>query len=197
MKHISIIIKVFVYILIALIVVIMFFAPVRNYMNNLLRHNKQEEVEDQIIGRVSGYNEHVKEIQESLKEAGFDPGSVDGVLGEKTRMAIKGFQKKEGLKSTGKIDSATQLALNRVKEIKKPSSGAKLKFASLNITAPEDKKQIQIALQNAGYYKGKIDGKIGSRTKAAIIAFQKAKQLNPDGVVDAKTWEELKRYLKN
>lgn len=31
-------------------------------------------------------------IQEALKELGFDPGPIDGVLGEKTRSAVKLFQ---------------------------------------------------------------------------------------------------------
>ena len=52
-------------------------------------------------------------------------------------------------------------------------------------------KDIQEALLRAGFYKGKVDGKIGRMTKEAIKAFQTANGLNPDGVVGSKTWEKL------
>ena len=55
--------------------------------------------------------------------------------------------------------------------------------------------QIQLALQNAGYYSGKIDGKIGPQTKEAIKNFQSANNLEADGKVGPKTWHILKRYI--
>jgi len=113
--------KVFGFILLIVILTIMFVSPVRNYMNNLFHKDKNELQEEQIIGKVSGYNPRIKEIQEILKEAGFEPGPIDGVMGGQTRTAIKEFQKKKSLKPTGKIGSTTQLALNREKEITKSS----------------------------------------------------------------------------
>jgi peptidoglycan hydrolase-like protein with peptidoglycan-binding domain len=56
--------------------------------------------------------------------------------------------------------------------------------------------RLQTALKNAGFYNGKIDGKIGPGTKAAIIEFQRSKGLTADGVVGRKTWDTLKQYLK-
>ena len=56
-------------------------------------------------------------------------------------------------------------------------------------------KQIQRALKNAGYYEGPIDGKIGPKTKAAIIKFQKANSLQADGIVGKRTSAKLSRYL--
>jgi len=57
------------------------------------------------------------------------------------------------------------------------------------------KKQAQEALKNAGFYDGPIDGKVGPKTKDAIMAFQKENGLKVDGVVGRKTSVELKRYL--
>lgn len=54
---------------------------------------------------------------------------------------------------------------------------------------------IQKALKNAGFYSGAIDGKVGPRTKNAILEFQKAKGLKADGKVGPKTWVELEKYL--
>ena len=54
---------------------------------------------------------------------------------------------------------------------------------------------IQKALKNAGYYKGTMDGKIGSATKEAVKAFQRDNGLEPDGVVGRRTWDKLKVHL--
>lgn len=56
-------------------------------------------------------------------------------------------------------------------------------------------KDIQIALKNAGFYKGEIDGKIGSQTRGAVMAFQEQKGLKVDGVVGKNTWELLKEFV--
>ncbi|MBU1086082.1 MAG: peptidoglycan-binding protein [Candidatus Omnitrophica bacterium] len=53
--------------------------------------------------------------------------------------------------------------------------------------------QVQSALKKAGFYQGKIDGKIGSKTKAAIKAFQRKNNLKVDGVVGQGTWTKLKK----
>jgi len=54
---------------------------------------------------------------------------------------------------------------------------------------------VQKALKNAGFNPGPIDGKMGARTKAAIIEFQKANGLEPDGKVGPKTWARLQGFL--
>lgn len=56
-------------------------------------------------------------------------------------------------------------------------------------------KQIQVALKNAGFYNGSIDGKIGSETKKAITEFQKANGLKADGIVGQQTWSRLKEFV--
>ncbi|MDD5085567.1 MAG: peptidoglycan-binding domain-containing protein [Candidatus Omnitrophica bacterium] len=56
-------------------------------------------------------------------------------------------------------------------------------------------KDIQLALKNAGFYQGKIDGDLGPKTKASIRAFQKANKLAVDGKVGPRTWNKLKSHL--
>lgn len=46
---------------------------------------------------------------------------------------------------------------------------------------------VQVALYRHGYYKGPIDGISGPMTRRAIRSFQKAKGLEPDGVVGKRT----------
>jgi len=50
-------------------------------------------------------------IQQALKDRGFDPGDLDGTLGPRTRAAIREFQRKEGLKVTGRLDAQTKAKL--------------------------------------------------------------------------------------
>jgi hypothetical protein len=56
-------------------------------------------------------NDKAKEVQETLKEKGFDPGTADGVMGRKTTQAIRDFQKANNLQATGRLDEKTASAL--------------------------------------------------------------------------------------
>lgn len=179
-------------------------------VNNFGAEEKGRFNEEQIIGRVSGRNPRVEEIQELLKDVEFDPGSVDGVMGGQTRKAIKEFQEDRGLKPTGKIDSVTLAALHKAKENLREIAGIDSKdklsldkedgsqSEELNLSSNTEERilQIQTALKKAGFYNGELDGRIGSQTRKAIRAFQKANGLKPDSVVGLKTWEGLKEYLK-
>jgi len=53
----------------------------------------------------------VKKAQEALKEYGIDPGTIDGIMGPRTKSAIKMYQLENGLPETGILDSETQKAL--------------------------------------------------------------------------------------
>jgi peptidoglycan lytic transglycosylase len=51
--------------------------------------------------------DQVKQAQEALKTEGFHPGSIDGVVGRRTREALRAYQAREGLPATGVLDQAT------------------------------------------------------------------------------------------
>ncbi len=51
--------------------------------------------------------------------------------------------------------------------------------------------ELQRALANAGFSPGSADGAFGPKTKAAVIAFQRARGLSADGIVGPKTWAAL------
>ena len=59
------------------------------------------------------------------------------------------------------------------------------------IRVPISARELQTALQKAGYYSGNIDGKIGGQTIEAIKQFQRDNNLKVDGVVGANTWTKL------
>ena len=74
-----------------------------------------------------------------------------------------------------------------------PSAAEPAKIASRDLLTKN--KDIQTALKAANFYTGNIDGKMGPKTRKAIVEVQKAKGLKADGKVGSRTWMELEKYL--
>lgn len=53
----------------------------------------------------------VRSAQQALMDKGYNPGPVDGRMGPKTMVAIRDFQKAEGMKATGRLDTTTAMKL--------------------------------------------------------------------------------------
>ena len=53
----------------------------------------------------------VEAVQRALAERGYDPGDVDGAMGQRTAGALEAFQRSVGLPDTGAIDDDTWTAL--------------------------------------------------------------------------------------
>lgn len=53
-----------------------------------------------------------RQIQTALKNAGYDPGPIDGKTGAKTKKAIRDFQAANGLKADGKVGAKTWAKLS-------------------------------------------------------------------------------------
>jgi hypothetical protein len=51
--------------------------------------------------------EQVRRMQERLDAAGFDPGPADGVVGPRTRAALRAYQEARGLDPTGEPNGPT------------------------------------------------------------------------------------------
>lgn len=64
-----------------------------------------------VLSKVGSRGEEVRKIQTKLKEYGYDPGSVDGIFGEKTRKAVIAFQRDNGLTQDGIAGPQTLAAL--------------------------------------------------------------------------------------
>ena len=52
-------------------------------------------------------------MQQSLRDAGYDPGVVDGIMGPRTALALKSYQQQHGL-AVGEVTEETLAALQRV-----------------------------------------------------------------------------------
>jgi peptidoglycan hydrolase-like protein with peptidoglycan-binding domain len=56
----------------------------------------------------------IRRVQQALQKRGFDPGPLDGILGPKTKEAVRNFQDRYGIKASGEIDNQTLFALGEV-----------------------------------------------------------------------------------
>ncbi len=102
--------------------------------------------------------------------------------------------------SSASLENRVQVLESKVQALEGTSvtSEAPVSFereSSGATAATMTKKQIQEALKNAGYYDGKVDGKIGPKTTAAIKQFQKDAGLKADGIAGKNTKEKLLKYL--
>ena len=139
----------------------------------------------------------VEELQQALSTAGYDPGPADGTFGRRTEAAVAAFQGANGLSVDGRVGPETAAALDTALSTPTDSAftlpeGTKLRLGEGD---PAVVTELQQALSSAGYDPGSDDGTFGPRTKAAVVAFQRANDLSPDGVVGAETAAALNSRL--
>jgi peptidoglycan hydrolase-like protein with peptidoglycan-binding domain len=132
----------------------------------------------------------VKEIQNRLISLGYSCGAAgaDGNFGNDTYYAVIAFQKANGLTTDGIVGNATLNALNSSTAVKY-STSTLLKKGSVG----DDVVTLQKKLIKLGYSCGAAgaDGIFGNDTYYAVIAFQKANGLTPDGIAGALTISKL------
>ncbi|MEG2252341.1 MAG: peptidoglycan-binding protein, partial [Clostridia bacterium] len=131
----------------------------------------------------------VTAMQSRLIELGYMSGSADGNFGLSTRTALLAFQKANKLTRDGVAGAKTLAALNATGAV----SGTVPADTTLKVGAVGDAvKQLQNRLITLGYLKaGSADGTFGVNTSMALISFQKANGLTPDGMAGAKTIARL------
>lgn len=135
--------------------------------------------------KLGSTGDDVTELQEMLAKLGYYSGNISGHAGEKTVEAIEAFQAKYGLKQDGIAGKTT---INKLRSILDPSYVA----SSSSQASSSDVETAQTVLKALGMYSGQITGNIGSKTKAAIEAFQKKYGLTQSGTTDAATMAKLK-----
>jgi peptidoglycan hydrolase-like protein with peptidoglycan-binding domain len=60
---------------------------------------------------------YVREAQRALRDLGYDPGPVDGVVGPRTREALVKYQRSEKIAVTGRLDPETMVRLDIQKRV--------------------------------------------------------------------------------
>jgi peptidoglycan hydrolase-like protein with peptidoglycan-binding domain len=123
----------------------------------------------------------LRHVQQTLTNRGFAAGRVDGVLGVPTREALKRFQQSENLEASGELNPQTLAALGIDPQRLPWPDGPKVGWSAATV------REVQLVLADRGYYNGPIDGVIGSATRSALTAFQRAENLEPTGGLNART----------
>src|SRR5262245_61098197 len=132
-------------------------------------------------------SEETRLIQVRLKDTGFEPGPIDGVMGAKTRAAFLRFEagctmlinlptnfdnglqtadRRLSLTSDEKIYPAVAKS-TRIESDKVNNSGNQ-------VSSTEKIRQEQLRLKDAGFDPGPIDGILGPKTKVAMQRYQKS-----------------------
>lgn len=146
------------------------------------------------------WGDDVLALQTLLTAKGYDVGTPDGNFGPKTQAGVIAFQKANGLTLDGFVGTNTLKYLNgnqtTTKTTTSPTPIQPAVTRILKLSTPrmigDDVKVLQTYLSTNGYDVGALDGVLGTKTKSAIIAFQTANGLTPDGLVGAKTREVMK-----
>lgn len=60
---------------------------------------------------VTRYEERLRAVRAALKERGYPAGPTDAAMNAHTAEALRSFQRRQGLRVTGRPDSATAMAL--------------------------------------------------------------------------------------
>ena len=131
----------------------------------------------------------VKTLQETLNAKGFDSGNVDGIFGAKTYAAVTAFQKANSLGVDGIVGKLTWAKLYDATPVNVTpvTTQPMLRTGSRGDAV----RKLQEMLNAKGYTCGNVDGIFGSKTYAAVLAFQKANGLAADGIVGPLTWGKL------
>lgn len=131
----------------------------------------------------------VKTLQEKLNAKGFHSGNVDGIFGAKTYAAVTAFQKANSLGVDGIVGKLTWAKLYDATPVNVTPATTQpmLRTGSRGDAV----RKLQELLNAKGYTCGSVDGIFGSKTYAAVLAFQKANGLAADGIVGSLTWAKL------
>lgn len=116
----------------------------------------------------------VKELQKTLNQKGYNAGNVDGIFGKRTENAVKAFQRANGLVVDGIVGQNTRGKLGQV-------------------SSDGNVKDLQKILGQIGINIGKVDGKMGPKTRTGVKEFQQIFGLAVDGIAGPKTWAVLNK----
>jgi peptidoglycan hydrolase-like protein with peptidoglycan-binding domain len=149
-------------------------------------------------GRAQADRQAIAHVQSELQQVGLYNGPIDGAWGPESRSAMANFQQSKGLPPSGQPDQPSLNAL--------ASAAASGATAATNAYPPPNAPppppasasrpipsiaQVQQELQQLGYYQGRVDGRWGRQTRAAMATFQRSQGLPATGQGDMRSMNRL------
>lgn len=148
--------------------------------------------------------DQIDQAQKILKEKGMLTGEATGKMDKETRAAIRGFQKDNGLRSTGTLNRATLEKLGiELTEKQKLIPVSPDSFVTANDKGPEKPKRVifratkdqiiqaQKILKEKSLYSGEESGRLNDETRAGLKKFQEANSLQITGTLNRATLEKM------
>ena len=136
---------------------------------------------------VAAQSAKIAALQVALRAKGLYRGEVDGISGPMTSNALVSFQRRHGIRATGKVGHLTRCKLGR---LGMPLLGQR-QLAGGRIGW--DVASLEFRLRRFGLSAAKIDGRFDAATTAALKRFQRARGLEPDGIAGGRTFRALAR----
>ena len=136
---------------------------------------------------VAAQSAKVAALQVALRANGLYKGEVDGISGPMTRSALLRFQRRHGIRATGKVGYLTRCELG---VLGKPLLGQR---ALVIGRVGWDVASLEFRLRRFGLPAAKLDGRFDPATVAALKRFQRARGLDPDGIAGGRTFQALAR----
>ncbi|MCR4876397.1 MAG: peptidoglycan-binding protein [Clostridiales bacterium] len=165
--------------------------------------------------------EEVRKMQQALIDQGYLGGYADGIFGLHTELAVRKFQKAHHLKVDGVAGEKTLALLYgssatptpTPKPTQKPSDAPAATptpvptsssglfggdYSTLKLGSRGDRVVIlQKELIRLKFLSGRADGIFGSKTKTAVVKFQKKYKLKADGLAGKKTLKKIESLAKS
>jgi len=134
-------------------------------------------LDDEVQNNITSWNQLIA----ALQSAGIAYSDISGMAGINVGVSAGGTT--AATSSSGASSSSGSSSVGKVSTI-----SSTLKSGSKG----ENVKILQSALNALGYSAGTVDGIFGTKTKSAVIAFQKATGISADGIVGANTKSKFK-----
>lgn len=139
------------------------------------------------------YDPVVEAVQRELAAAGYYKGSVDGVIGRKTRQAITAYQQATGLEPDGKPTAGLVDHIRFTRQVAEASL-----FTGTVEAAPDAEqramvRRVQTGLAELAYSPGAITGELNDETRQAIRAFERDRNMPETGEVSEALIAELSK----
>jgi peptidoglycan hydrolase-like protein with peptidoglycan-binding domain len=136
--------------------------------------------------------DEIRDLQDRLKAAGFNPGASDGTMGRQTRSAIREYADARSLPNA---DISKELLARVRAETPAPAASSAAPSAATsaspaatlenaNALTPDEIRDLQSRLKAIGFNPGASDGTIGRQTRGALREYADARSLGTTDVRD-------------